>query len=207
MSNPTNQRRCTFAALAICVFLAAPVGLAGNGSTIKFPSPNGRFALRLAAPKEENSNEWKVDLIEKATGNVMLDLFIASEGHLPDTVLVWSADSKQVAYATRDNREGETIVFIWNGSKFDGVPLPEKLPDPKINFSKAAKGGGLKNYGGGTKPVRWLKSGDLELATDTMMMSHVDERSYTGTVKFTVTFDAKHHATLHTVGKSTTKVD
>jgi hypothetical protein len=39
--------------------------------------------------------------------------------------------------------------------------------------------------------------------------SAVDEydRTYTGTVKFTVAFDATHHATLRTVGKSTTAVD
>lgn len=87
------------------------------------------------------------------------------------------------------------------------MPLPEKLPVPKIKFGKAADGGGVKNYGGGTKPLRWLKSGELELATDSMMMSHVDDRTYTGTVKFTVALDAKRHGTLRTVGKSTTVVD
>jgi hypothetical protein len=122
-------------------------------------------------------------------------------------VLAWSADSKRAAYATRGNREGETNVYFWNRSEFKEVPLPEKLPVPKIRFGKAAEGGGVKNYGGGTKPLRWLKSGELELATDVMMMSHVDDRSYTGTVKFTVSFDARHQATLRTVGKSTTEVE
>ena len=182
-------------------------GSAEDAPVIKFSSPNGRFALRIAASGEENSNERKVDLIEKATGKVMVDLLTAFESHLPDTVLAWSADSKWVAYATRDNREGETNVYFWDGSEFKEVPLPKNLPDPKITFRKAAEGGGVKNYGGGTKPLRWLKSGELELATDSMMLSRADDHSYTGTVKFTVIFDAKHHATLKTVGKSKTTVD
>ena len=198
-----SQTFCTVLAL----FWMTVCGLGEDEATIKFSSPDGRFALRIAAPKDENSNERKVDLIEKATGKEMLDLLTTSESHLADTVLVWSADSKRAAYATRGNREGETNVFFWNGSEFKEVPLPESLPSPKIKFGKTADGGGVKNYGGGTKPLRWLKSGDLELATDLMMMSRVDDHSYTGTVKFTVAFDAKHHATLHTVGKSTTEVD
>ena len=157
-----SQTFCTVVAL----FWMAVCGLGEDAPTIKFSSPDGRFALRIAAPKDENSNERKVDLIEKATGKVMLDLLTTSESHLPDTVLVWSADSKRAAYATRDNREGETNVYFWNGSEFKEVPLPETLPNPKIKFGKTAEGGGVKNYGGGTKPLRWLKSGDLELATD-----------------------------------------
>jgi len=198
-----SQTFCTVLAL----FWMTVCCLGEDAPTIKFSSPDGRFALRVAAPKDENSNERKVDLIEKATEKVMLDLLTTSDSHLPDTVLVWSRDSKWAAYATRGNRVGETNVFLWNGSEFKGVPLPEILPTPKIKFSKAAEEGGVKNYGGGTKPLRWLKSGELELATDLMMMSRVDDHTYTGTVKFTVAFDATHHATLRTVGKSTTAVD
>ena len=183
------------------------VVLAADAPTMKFSSPDGRFALRLTPPAEDNSNEWNVDLIEKSTGNVALDLLTAFESHLADTVCVWSADSKWLAYATRDNREGETSVYFWNGSKFEEVPLPENLPGPKIKFSKAAEAGGVKNYGGGTKPIRWLKSGDLELATHETMLSRADEHTYTGTVKFTVSFDAEHRAKLHSAGKTTTEVD
>jgi hypothetical protein len=171
------------------------------------PRQTGRFALRIAAAEGREQQRAKGRSDRESHGQGDARSLTTSESHLPDTVLVWSADSKRAAYATRGNREGETNVYFWNGSEFKGVPLPETLPNPKIKFGKAAEGGGVKNYGGGTKPLRWLKSGELELATDLMMMSHVDDRTYTGTVKFTVAFDAKHHATLRTVGKSTTVVD
>jgi len=41
-------------------------GLAQGTSAIKFPSPDGRFALRVA--------DLEVDLIEMTTGKVMVDL-------------------------------------------------------------------------------------------------------------------------------------
>ena len=41
-------------------------GLAQGSSAIKFPSPDGRFALRVS--------DLKVDLIEATTGKVMVDL-------------------------------------------------------------------------------------------------------------------------------------
>jgi hypothetical protein len=198
------MHRAFFSVLIQCLLIG---GLwAADEPTVKCPSPDGRFALRIAAPAE-GSNECSADLIEKETGNAVLDLLTVFDSHIKDAVLVWSGDSKWVAYATRDNRQGETSVYFWNGTKFEEVPLPENLPDPKINFGKTAEGGGVKNYGGGTKPLRWLKSGDLELATDVTMLSRGDDRTYTGTVKFTVSFDAQHHATLHSVGKTTTKVD
>ena len=86
------------------------------------------------------------------------------------------------------------------------VPLPDDLPGPAIKFRKGA-GGGVKNYGGAVKPLRWLKSGELELSSDSMMLSRVDGRTYTGVVVITLAFDAQHHASVQKVGKTKTKVD
>jgi len=188
------------------LFWAAAAGWAADGVSIKFPSPDGRYALRITEPNGAESVERKVELIEKGSGKVAVDLGIAYRAHLADTVLVWSADSKWVAYGTRDDREGEASVYFWNGSDFEAAPLPDNLPDPKIAFSKGA-GGSVKNYGGAAKPLRWLKSGDLEMSSDLMMLSRANGRSYTGVVVFTVAFDAQHHASVHQVGKTKTKVD
>ena len=54
-----------------------------TGEEIKYPSPDGRFALRI-------TDERKVELIEKATSQVMVDLGDAWRSQ----VLVWSPDSK-----------------------------------------------------------------------------------------------------------------
>src|SRR5579862_7923064 len=142
--------------LALCQVAAAGPA-AENGSSVKskFPSPDGRFALRIALPAEGESGEPKIDLIEKQSGKVMVDLGTVFRSHLSDTVLVWSADSKRVAYGTREDKEGEVSVYFWNGSAFQEVPLPDNLPSPDIKFGKGA-GDDVKNYGGAPTPLRWL---------------------------------------------------
>jgi len=188
------------------LFCSAIVGLAEDGSTIKFLSPDRRFALRITEPAQADTVERKVELIEKNSGKVMVDLGVAYRAHLADTVLVWSGDSKWAAYGTREDQQGEASIYFWNGSAFEEVPLPDNLPDPNIKFGKGA-GDDVKNYGGAVKPLRWLKSGKLELSNDLMMLSRADGRSYTGVVRFTIAFDAQHHASVHTLGKTKTRVD
>jgi hypothetical protein len=186
--------------------------LAEDVSSMKFPSPDGRFALRTTQPKGNEDAEVKIDLIEKASGKVMVPLGSLEGSRAEDSVLVWSADSKKAAYGSRDDEPGTremsggTVVFFWNGSTFDKVTLPEKLPSPKITFAKGA-GADVKPYGGIVLPLRWLKSGELELSSEEMMLSRVDDKSYTGIVQFTIAFDAKHVPSVKTVGKSKTEVE
>src|SRR5437773_6252235 len=89
---------------------------------IKFPSPDGRFALRITQPKDDEYHPT-VELIEKDSGKVMVTLHSASDTELFDaseSVLVWSADSKRVAYGFRASppgvREVErgALVCLWN---------------------------------------------------------------------------------------------
>ena len=83
---------------------------------------------------------------------------------------------------------------------------PENLPVPKIKFPKG-KGGDVKPYGGGVKPLRGLKSGDLEMSSEDMVLLEDDDKSYTGVLQFTISFDAQHHASVKEVGKTKTEVD
>ena len=182
---------------------------------IKYPSPDGRFALRITQSKDDAYHPM-VELIEKHSGTVLLtlhsgqedtDLFDASEA-----VLVWSADSKRVAYSFRANPPGARVVergvlvCFWNGSGFDKVFLPENLPSPRIKFPKG-KEGNVKPYGGGVTPLRWLNSGELELTSEDMMLSRDDGNSYTGVVRFTISFDAKKKGSVKNVGKTKTEVE
>ena len=172
-----------------------------ESSKIKFPSPDGRFALRIV-------NAEKAELIEQKTGAVLAqlgELYPRYLSHPEETVLVWSADSKWAAYATRAEKEGETSAYYWNGSTFEEVALPNDMPGPDLKLPK--KAGAPKNYGGATKPLRWLKNGDLELSSDLMMLGRDDGASYTGAVIITVAFDAQRHATVRKVGKTKTTVE
>jgi hypothetical protein len=197
-----NRLLCTLS-IFLCTIAR---GWTADAPVIKFPSPDGRFALRVSEHTGEDGPGRKADLIEKSSGKAIVDLGPIYGSHLADTVLIWSANSKWAAYATRDNRDGETDVYFWNGSAFTRIALPENLPRPDIKFGKGA-GESVKNYGGGITPVRWLKSGNLELSSDSMMLSHINDRSYTGVLRFTIAFDAQHQATVHTIGKTVTTVD
>ena len=55
-------------------------------------------------------------------------------------------------------------------------------------------------------PLRWLKSGELELSSEDMMLSRDDGKSYTGVLRFTISFDAQHKASVKNVGKTKTEV-
>jgi len=178
---------------------------------IKYPSPDGRFALRITQPKDDEYHTT-VELIEKDSGKVMVTLHSASDTELFDaseSILVWSADSKSVAYGFQDSPPGVRVVergalvCFWNGSGFDKVFLPENLPVPETKFPKG-KGGYEKPYGGGVKPLRWLKSGELELSSEDEVM--LRGKTYTGVLQFTISFDAQHHASVKKIGKTKTEV-
>ena len=75
---------------------------------IKYPSPDGRFALRITESKD-NEDHPTVELIEKESGKVMVTLHSGSDTDVFDaseSVLVWSGDSKRVAYGFRPNPPG-----------------------------------------------------------------------------------------------------
>ena len=188
-----------FLSIAVACYVAYPWEWLAAEEEIKYLSPDGRFALRIV-------DEQKVELIEKASGEVMVDL--GEAWHNPGQVsqiLVWSPDSKRVAYGNRGYKEGEVSVYFWNGSSFEQVALPEELPSPHIKFPKDC--GAVKNYGGAATPLRWLKSGELELSSDLMMLCRGSGATCTGELRFTLAFDEQHHASVKKVGKTKTEVE
>ena len=198
--------------IAIVCCVAYPWQRVAAQEEIKYPSPDGRFALRITQPTD-NEYHPTVELLDKESGKPILMLHDGSETDLFDPsecVLVWSADSKRLAYGFRANPPGarleerSALICFWNDSGFDKVFLPENLPSPRIKYPKG-QGGNVKPYGGGVTPLRWLKSGDLELASEEMMFSRDDNKSYTGTLHFTISFDAQHKPSVKNVGKSKTE--
>jgi len=165
---------------------------------IKYPSPDGKFALRIT--NGEGFGEGKGELIEKATSKVIVGLGVPWRTQ----VLVWSPDSKRVAYANRGDKWGEVKVYFWNGTTFEEASLPEDLPSPDIKLPKDC--GAVKNYGGSATPVRWLRSGDLELSSDLMMLGRESGATCTAEVRFTLAFDAQHHASVKKIEKTKTEV-
>jgi len=188
---------CSFVAVACCV--VCPWQWLGAEEEIKYPSPDGKFALRIAEPTEDGGG--KIALIEKTSGEVMIDLGTASRSQ----VLVWSPDSKWVAYGNRADKTGEVVVYFSNGSTFQEVPLPDDLPFPDIKFRKNV--GSIRHYGAWVTPLRWLRPGELELSNEVMMLDRDSGTDYTGVLQFTLAFDAQHHASVKKVGKTKTTVE
>ncbi len=185
--------------LTLLLFGWTIIGLAEQNSSIKFPSPDGRFALRI-------SEDLKIDLIE-TSGKILVDLdklYVDPDtSRREETILVWSADSKWAAYGTRNQVSGQTTVYFWNGVAFEEVRLPANLPEPKIEPRKGS--GGLKNFGYAVAPLRWLKPGELELSSELTMHGRDDGALYTGVVVITVELTAPH-ASVKKIGKTKTKV-
>jgi hypothetical protein len=206
-----TMRALLFVVVSCC---AAHLCSVSAAQEIKYPSPDGRFALRITQPENDEYHPT-VELVEKQSGKVLVTLHDGSDTDLFDSsecILVWSTDSKQAAYGFQASPPGVRIlslgalVCFWNGSGFDKVFLPENLPDPDIKFPKG-KEENVKPYGGGVKPLRWLKSGDLEMSSEDMMLSRDDGKSYTGMLRFTLSFDAQHRASVKNVGKTKTQME
>lgn len=115
-----------------CVILILPIcDVLGDEEVIKSQSPDGKFALPLASAVGGSA----ASIIDTKSHAAVLDknefgeeiLHVSTEVPNSDgeTKLVWSADSKRVAYCyhehNRNNSGTNVEVFIWNGSKFEQV--------------------------------------------------------------------------------------
>jgi hypothetical protein len=106
----------------------ASAGLAEDTSAIKFKSPDGRFGLRVA--------DLEVDLIETASGKEMIDLGTLwinrdDDSDREEPVLLWSDDSKRVAYGTRAPVSGSTTIHFWDGSAFKKQLCHQNCPSQR----------------------------------------------------------------------------
>jgi hypothetical protein len=175
--------------------------LGADNSVIKFQSPDGRFALRIA--------DLKIDLIETGSGKVMVDLGSLwinrdDSGDREEPRLEWSDDSKWVAYGSRTSASGITTVYFWDGAAFNKLALPAKLPEPKIKPRKGDSDIKLKGYA--EEPLKWLHPGELEISNKLMGVGRDAGFRYTGSVVITVVFDANGRASIKRVTDTKTEV-
>jgi hypothetical protein len=161
---------------------------------IDCPSPDGKFALRRADKEsaEGAGGYAEVGIIERSTQKVVLDLDEIGHPYVNSAKLVWSNDSKRVAFFHPSRRGGWTVVYFRNGSAFDEVRLPE-LPLPK--FPRRAPAEVFdKTVGILIEPIRWLKSGSL-------LLHQEFDQDYSGSAanKIIIGFDAHRRASVEKV--------
>ena len=133
---------------------------------VKWPSPDGRYAIHKLFSEEDDNGETRViraELIEKATGKALIDLTasdIGKGGWNRDGDVLWEPDSKRFAYVSSDltpMRPGglkkQTAIFQLTRQAFSKVELP--LAE-KSGAEGDAKLSGATLIHDFVEPVDWL---------------------------------------------------
>jgi lipoprotein NlpI len=172
--------------LSKLVWLAATLGLvttANSGDIIKDRSPDGRFALRLSADQDA----FELGLVDLASHKELVSLDSLGSPYAKHSYLLWSPDSKRVAYTEDTRRGGYTKVYQQKGDGFEEVKLPELPYCPARHVQKV--------YEVGLSAQRWPNANTVELLK---REGWTTEDGGDGECEKTVTiaFDAKGKASI-----------
>jgi lipoprotein NlpI len=188
----SRDRRCGFCIsvnLLIVASLAATLGLsitAHAGEIIKDRSPDGRFALQLSADEDA----FELGLIDLGTHKELVSLNSLGSPYANHSSLLWSPDSKRVAYTEGSRRGGYTTVYQQKGDGFEEVKLPE-LPDCEAKHVQ-------KVYEASLSAERWLTASTLMLLNRGGWTTE-DGGDGECEKSVTITFDAKGKASIQKV--------
>ena len=169
--------------------LAATLGLsitAHAGDIIKDRSPDGRFALQLSA----DPDEFVLALIDLGTHKELVSLNSFESPYANHSSLLWSPDSKRVAYTEDSRRGGYTTVYQQKGDGFEKLKLPE-LPDCEAKHVQ-------KVYEASLSAERWLNASTLVLLNRGGWTTE-DGGDGECEKSVTITFDAKGKASIQKV--------
>lgn len=201
----------------VCVRLAAALLFAEDATT--FPSPDGRYALSLGSyetgHRDNATQAWVIDtetkpaaIIDRASHKVFLQL--VSPLRPEEDKVLWSADSKWLAFSHRGNKQTDLSVYFWNGELFEKATLSE-LPQPELKFRPTKKplAEQVVHFDKDTvTPLRWLKSGALVVSREYGMTDNTLESvSYSRVYIITIGFDSKHAGYIENVIKQKQHVE
>ena len=197
--------------LSVCIAIAL---LLAEEAT-NFRSPDGRFALSVGSyetgHRDDATGNWIIDskekpaaIVDQASHKVLLQL--ESPFRPEEDKILWSGDSKWLAFNHRGNKQTDLSVYFWNGESFAPVKLPE-LPEPELKFKPYQKAGHpfgreLHFDEDTITPLRWLKSGALVVSREYGMTDNTLESvSYSRVYIITIGFDSKHAGYIENVIK------
>jgi hypothetical protein len=175
-------------------------------SALESPSPDGKFAFRYTkAPESEPESKQTYDLIDKASGKVLMsvaesDPDLGPSARFEIDKVLWRTDSKAFALTALLWKRGHSIsVFVRDGSTFREVELPELSAEVP---QKAKHGMDLQHVSelDSQKAIRWEKDGSLVVQIETMVDGN--EGSATATRTVVLVLDRSDKAKIR---KSTTK--
>ena len=157
-------------------------------------SPDGKFALHhVHADNQPYAGETSI--VDLATHQTVVPL--ASNRETDYLTLLWSPDSKRVAYYDSKMESQQTRVFFRTGASFNEIKLPE-LPSPKLPPNAT---GGDSQTKARLEPMQWTASGDL------ILESELQNEAWGRTaLKITVAFDAENRASVRGVEQEKTSI-
>ena len=112
---------------AMCFFALA--ALAGD-EEIRCKSPDGQFALSVSP--EQTS------IVRLPSREPAIEVDDLGRPFLTGKKLIWSDDSRRVAYYGPDRRGGSLTVYFRKGDAFELVDMPE-FPAPKFSAKNTDK--------------------------------------------------------------------
>jgi len=183
--HPKQSKKNTY--LFCILYFGAFICVALAGDLIKYSSPDGKFAMRLAGDVSE--------IVDVKSGKTVLELEEVSGFWAKDSKLLWSPDSKYFAHFSADRRGGSTTVYRRKGDAgFDQVALPD-FPD----CEKTNEG---KQFEASLEPRRWLNATTVVLLAREAW-SHEDDPDKTSECERTITisFDAGGKASIKNIKK------
>jgi tetratricopeptide (TPR) repeat protein len=163
-------------------------------------SPDGRFGLLLQ--RANDSSEFEVSIIEIGSNKELLDLGSVGHLYIEDSKLLWSPDSRRVAYHSGYRRGGHTQVYFLSGTQLIEMPLHWDATRLKPNARV------YKVISDDVSPVRWLRPNTLVLRQDwefeVEKLNKNGEAMRTegdviGGATVTVRFDANNKASVQSV--------
>lgn len=173
--------------------------------TLETPSPDGRFALRLDPLGVDDTSEMEAAIVERATNVTLAKLPMTLLGNYQRCQLIWTADSRRVAYTDGGKPVSRTRVFFRTGTSFREIKLPA-LPRPAFRSPLRKKSEpAMGVYSDIVTPVRWLKSGSLLISRKMDMLQ--ESNMHEGSLLITIAFPAHRRAVIRKVQRSKITVD
>ena len=113
------MRAIRFILLSLAIVFELSTNANGSEEIIKDRSPDGHFALELSRDEE---GMFGIGVIDVASHKELVSLDSLGNPYAKHSDLVWSPDSKRVAY-NEDNRRGGSATVSISIQPTDGTPF------------------------------------------------------------------------------------
>ena len=182
---------------AICCALFVTCCLAASlkaSENITCKSPDGKFALRCTSA-DVQPYSGDTALIDLATHKTVLPL--DSNWTIGQVKLVWSRDSRRIAYFTEKENGYVTRIFVRSDGSFHEVALPD-LPSPKRPQNAT---GSDAETSVRVEPIKWTTPSDLLVEKEL-----INPAWGRAALKFTLAFDQDNRPSILDVAQEKVSV-